>query len=222
MVSLKRFDYYEQSINKMWEQVLEMGNKVESLLEEALQALLHKDPSRLGVIIEYEGRIDEMNERIEMQALELISLQQPLEEDLRKLAAFMRIVKDLERVGDLGVNIGEAVVKLSRMGDYFKPLIDIPRMARLSQDMICKSLAAYKEQDTTLAEETCKMDEIIDDMYLYLQEELVEYMKKDASTIDQACQFLLISRDLERIGDHAENIAEMVNFMVTGQKRICD
>ncbi len=219
---MKRINFYDQSLNRLWDQVIEMGSDVEKLLEEALESLLKKDTSRLVRINELEESIDKLNDKIEMQALELISLQQPMPEDLRKLAAFMRIIKELERVGDLGVNLGEAVVKLDKMGDYFKPLIDIPKMARLAIEMICKALNAYKTQDTSLAEETCKMEETIDEMYIYLQEELVEYMKKDVTYIEQSCQFLLIARDLERIGDHAENIAEMVNYMVTGKKNLYD
>ncbi|KUO50711.1 MAG: hypothetical protein APF76_15550 [Desulfitibacter sp. BRH_c19] len=219
---MKRINFYDQSLNKLWDQVIEMGSNVEKLLEEALESLLKKDPSKLSHINELEESIDKFNDKIEMQALELISLQQPMPKDLRKLAAFMRIIKELERVGDLGVNLGEAVVRLDKMGDYFKPLIDIPKMARLAIEMISKALKAYKTQDTSLAEETCKMEETIDKMYVYLLEELVEYMKKDVTYIEQSCQFLLIARDLERIGDHAENIAEMVNYMVTGKKNLFD
>jgi phosphate transport system protein len=217
---LKRINFYDQSINKMWEQVLEMGAKVECLLEEAKISLINKDISKIAEINRLEDDIDRMNEKIEMQSLELISLQQPSPGDLRKLAAFIRIIKELERVGDLGVNLGEAVVKLSYLGEYFKPLVDIPQMAKLAQDMIRSALAAYKEQDTSLAEKTCKMDEQIDQMYLYLQDELIEHIKNNPQNTEQACHFLLIAKDLERVGDHAENIAEMVIYMVTGKKRI--
>ncbi len=221
MSSFERKNFYDQSIDRMWKQVLEMGSKVEILLEEALQTIITKNPNKIEKILEIEEWIDQAEERIEIEALELISLQQPLPKDLRKLASFMKIIKDLERVGDLGVNLGEAAVKLSEMGEYFKPLIDIPKMARMSQEMICKALFAYKKQDTALAEEIYKMDQKIDEIYLDLQEELIEYMQKDAANIKQACQFLLIAKDLERIGDHAENIAEMVSYMVTGKRRVC-
>ncbi|MBS3971081.1 MAG: phosphate signaling complex protein PhoU [Clostridia bacterium] len=219
---MKRVNFYDQSLNRLWDQVIEMGVNVEKLLEEALDSLVNKDPSKLTHINELEETIDKLNEKIEMQALELISLQQPTPEDLRKLAAFMRIIKELERVGDLGVNLGEAVVRLEKMGDYFKPLIDIPKMCRLAIEMICKALKAYRNQDTSLTEEICLMEEEVDEMYGFLKDELVEYMKKDVKYIDQSCQFLLIVRDLERIGDHAENIAEMVNYMVVGKKTLCD
>ena len=215
-----RKNFYDQSIDRMWMKVLEMGSNVELLLEESLQAIINQDVDRMNKILELEDLIDRAEEEIEMEALELISLQQPLPEDLRKLAAFMKIIKDLERVGDLGINIGQAAVRLSDLGEYFKPLIDIPKMAKMSQDMICKALHAYKEQDIILAEETCKMDQKIDEIYLDLQEELIGYMEEDVKNIKQASQFLLIAKDLERIGDHAENIAEMVNFMVTGKKKI--
>ena len=219
---MKRLNFYDQSLNRLWDQVIEMGINVEKLLEEALDALINKDPSKLDYIYELEEIIDKQNEDIEMQALELISIQQPMPENLRKLAAFMMIVKELERIGDLGVNLGEAVVKLEQMGDYFKPLVDIPKMSKMTIDMTCKALKAYKDQDISLTEEICLMDEQIDEMYELLKGELVGYMKKDAKYIDQSCEFLLIIRDLERIGDHAENIAEMVNYMVVGKKTLCD
>jgi len=219
---MKRLNFYDQSLNRLWDQVIEMGTTVEKLLEEALNALVNKDSSRLSYIYELEETIDKLNENIEMQALELISLQQPMPEDLRKLAAFMAIIKELERVGDLGVNIGEAVVKLEKMGDYFKPLIDIPKMNRMTIDMLCKALEAYRNQDISLTEEICLMDEHVDEMYTFLKGELMEYMKKDTKYIDQLCEFLLIIHDLERIGDHAENIAEMVNYMVVGKKTLCN
>jgi len=219
---MKRLNFYDQSLNRLWDQVIEMGANVEKLLEEALNALVNKDPSRLNYIYELEETIDRLNENIEMEALELISLQQPMPENLRKLAAFMGIIKELERVGDLGVNLGEAVVKLEEMGDYFKPLVDIPKMSKLTIEMMCKALEAYKNQDISLTEEICLMEEQIDEMYDFLKDELVGYMKKDVKYIDQSCEFLLVIRDLERIGDHAENIAEMVNYMVVGKKTLCN
>ncbi len=219
---LKRVNFYDQSINNMWEEVLKMGQNVEFMLEEARISLVNRDPSKLSSISKLEDILDSMNEKIEMKALELISLQQPSPRDLRKLAAFMRIIKELERIGDLGLNLGEAAVMLSKTGDYFKPLVDIPKMLKLVQSMIGKALTAYQAQDIALAKETCKMDERIDEMYLYLKDELIEHMKKEPKNTEQACHFLLIARDLERMGDHAENIAEMVNYMVTGQIKICD
>ncbi len=219
---MKRINFYDQSIDRMWEQVLLMGNKTDLLLEKAIKALLARSTDEIKDLMELEDWIDEMEETINLKSLELISLQQPSIDDLRKLSAFMRIVRELERVGDLGVNLGKAVEKLVHLGEYFKPLIDIPKMAGLSQEMIRKSLAAYKEQDVKLARLTCEMDDAIDKLYADLQIELVEYMKINSQHIEQACQFLLIARDLERIGDHAENIAEMVIFMVTGDKRFCE
>ena len=213
--------FYDRSLNRLWEQIIEMGTHVEELLKETLNSFINKDTSKLAHIYELEDIVDKMDEKIEIQALELIALQQPTQEELGKLAAFMGIIKELERIADLGLNLGEAAARLEKTGDDLKlQEEDVSKMIKLAMDMVFRSLEAYKNRDISLAEEICLMERNVDKMYIILKDEIVEYMKKDVKYVDHACELLLIVRDMERIGDHAENIAEMVNYMVTGKKII--
>ena len=217
---MRRPNAYERAIEKLWQDILTVGDKVKVQLGLSMKALVYQDESQAYVVFEIEDEVDEIDEDIEMRALELISIQQPLTEQLRTLAGIMKIMTNLERVSDYAVNIAETAIKLSGLGEYFKPLVDIPKMSEMVGEMVDKALIAYSKKDTKLAMEVIASDEQVDEIFSSLYDELLEYMKKDSIYVEQASHLTFVVRYLERIGDHAENIAETVNFIVSGTKRV--
>lgn len=216
---MKRINAYERAINKMWEEILVVGSKVEELISLSMEGLTEQDKEKAHKVLDMEKEINEIEDKIEIRVLELISLQQPLTEELRKLLGILRIIDNLERAADNAVNIAEIAIELSDKGDYFKPLVDIPMMSRLTGEMMGSALTAYSNEDTELAKEVIKKDIEIDETFESLYAELISYMKEDSSYVEQASHLAFVARYLEKIGDHAVNIAEMVNFMVSGKKR---
>lgn len=220
MKNLRRPNAYERAIEKLWKDILTVGGRVKEQLDLAMKALVYQDEDKAYLVFQIEDEVDEIDEDIEIRALELISIQQPLTEQLRTLAGIMKIMSNLERVSDYSVNIAEIAIKLSGMGEYFKPLVDIPKMSDMAREMIDKALTAYSEKNTELAMEVIASDDKVDDIFSLLYDELIDYMKKDPIYVEQASHLTFVARYLERIGDHAENIAETVNFIVSGNKRI--
>ncbi len=216
---VRRPNAYERAINKLWQDILLVGDEVVNLLDLTLDVLIKQDKKKASRVYLLEEKIDEMEEKIEMRALELISIQQPLAEELRKLAGIMKIVNNLESVADYAVSITQLAVKLSDMGQYFKPLVDIPKMCDMTKEMIIKALKAYSEGDTNLAMNVIESNKEIDKIFDLLYDELIDFMKKNPDIVEQASYLSFVSRYLERIGEHVENIVEMVNFMVIGSKR---
>ncbi|MBO8169550.1 MAG: phosphate signaling complex protein PhoU [Thermoanaerobacteraceae bacterium] len=219
---IKHVNAYDRAIRSLQQDIMEMGIKVNEALSMAMDGLKNQNECRCQQVIEMDDVIDDMDYDIEEKALELISLQQPMADDLRVLASALRIIKELERIGDYAVNIAEISIKLKEKGEYFKPLVDIPKMAELAQAMVTKSLEAFTEKNTARAREVNTDDEEVDSLFEALYDELIDFMKQDSSFVDQASYLSLVARYLERIGDHAVNIAEMTIYMVTGERRPFD
>jgi len=214
------FNAYDRAILGLQKDLAEMGSKVKENLELAVEALIFQDVNKAAQVIANDDVIDDLDYEIEYEALEIISLQQPLSEDLRILAGVLRIGKDLERISDYAVNIAEVCQSLAGGGDYFKPLVDIPRMCQMAMEMLVKGLSALNSRDLELAREVILADDAIDDLYASLYQELVGYMKKEKDYVEQASHLAFVARYLERVGDHTVNIAEMTIYMVTGQRRM--
>jgi len=210
---------YDRALLELEQDILRMGDHVETSMVKALEALKRQDTVLAGQVIEGDTLTDDWSYDIEERALELISLQQPLEKDLRILATVMRVGRELERIGDYAVNIAEVALRLAGQGPYFKPLVDIPRMSELAQTMLRKSLEAFVTRKVETAKEVIASDDEVDRLFESLYEELVDYMKKGAQYVDQASYLALVARYLERVADHAVNIAEMVIFRETGVRR---
>ncbi|MBC7326982.1 phosphate signaling complex protein PhoU [bacterium] len=207
---------FETQLQSLKENLMEMGQFVRRMLQKAMQALVEQDIPLAQEVISDDDVADAMDINIETKCIRLIALQQPMAGDLRVIGTVIKVIADLERVGDYSVDIAKTAIRLA--GEkYFKPLELISKMANIVDDMIGKALTAFLEKDLQLAQEVCNEDDEIDHIYKNLFDELLDYMRKDPNLIYQATYFLFVARYLERCADHIVNVAERVNYMVTGQ-----
>lgn len=195
-----------------------MGTMVENQLNCALEALEKQDGDLAKQVLVGDEQIDNVDSCLQYHCLELISLQQPTTQDLRVIAGVQRVSRELERIGDYAVNIAEAALYLVDKGEYFKPLEDIPKMARQVSVMAQKSLRAFVNRDLALAKSVILADDAIDQIFHSLHDELIDYMKKGSRYVEQGSYFLLVARYLERVGDHSVNIAQCTGFVLTGER----
>jgi phosphate transport system protein len=209
-------DHYHREIKDMQAAILRLGAMVERNISLALEALKQRHAELAKQVIEGDKDIDQFELEVEEECIRLIALHQPVAKDLRIITTGIMIVHELERMGDLGVNIAERTLELAAE-PHLKPLIDIPAMADHAQEMLRRSLDAYLKEDVALALEVCESDDALDTLNSRVFSELITYMVADPRTIDRATRLILIARYLERLGDHATNIAEMVVFMVEGR-----
>jgi phosphate transport system protein len=207
----------QQLIDHLKAELLKMGAAVEESIAEAMRALVERDAVVAEKVIAGNRRIDSWEVAIEDEAIGLMATQQPVASDLRLLATVLKMNYDLERINDQAVNIAERAQALLSL-PMLKPLIDLPRMARIAQTMVKDALDAFVQRDEDLARDVCRRDEEVDLLRDQVFRELLTYMHKgEPDTIDRAIHLILISRHLERIGDHASNIAENVAFLVEGR-----
>ncbi|MFO1462950.1 MAG: phosphate signaling complex protein PhoU [bacterium] len=207
---------YEAELRVLKEKLLLMGSRIEELIKDAMQALVNRDTDLAKKCIDGDHLVNRLELEIDELCLKLLALRQPTAIDLRFITLGLKIVADLERVGDLGVNIAERAIELNQEPPL-KPYIDLPKMAEDVQGMLRKALDAFVREDVALAQEVLGADDQIDAVNQKIFEELVDYMGRDKANIKRACRLMFISRYLERIADHATNVAEMVIFMVEGR-----
>ncbi|EAX47263.1 phosphate uptake regulator, PhoU [Thermosinus carboxydivorans Nor1] len=208
---------YDQELEALRQELLRMGNAVAMAIEDAVQSLAKQDVNLARKVIEGDDIIDKMEVDIEDKCMVLIARQQPLARDLRIISTGLKITTDLERIGDHAYDIANVTLRLAHQ-PLIKPLVDIPRMAGMAQKMLHNALEAYFKLDITLAEQVCLADDEVDNLYQQIFRELLTYMMEDPRTISQATQLIFVGRYLERIADHATNIAEWVIYLVTGQR----
>ncbi|TMA36814.1 MAG: phosphate signaling complex protein PhoU [Deltaproteobacteria bacterium] len=207
---------YELQLEKLRASVLEMGGLVEDQIAQAMRALTARDQTLARATIERDHMVNRLDVEIDDLALKLLALHQPAARDLRLITTALKVTTDLERIGDLAEHIAERATELA--GELpIKPSIDLPRMAELARDMLRRSLDAFVREDEKLALSVCNADDTIDQLHGQLFRELVEFMAEDPRTVSRAMRLLFVSKYLERVGDHATNIAEMVIFMVKGR-----
>jgi phosphate transport system protein len=207
---------YEEELKKLREEILYMGGMVEDQIQKAIKSLVDRDSKLAEVIIERDHEVNRLDVEIDELCIRLLALHQPAGRDLRFITTGLKITTDLERVGDMAVNLCERALELNQE-PQLKPYIDIPRMARIAQRMIRESLDAFVREDTELALKVCKNDEEVDQLNSQIFREVVTFMIADPTTINRAIKISSVSKYLERIADHATNIAEMVIFMVKGK-----
>jgi len=206
----------EQELQRLQDEVLTLGSMVEDALVESVELLKQRDLEGSRRLAAGDQAINERRFAIEGNVLTLIATQQPMASDLRKLAAVLEIITELERIGDYAKGIGRINVMMGE-GPLLKPLIDLPRMAAKSRDMLHRALDAFARQDVDAARAIPKEDEEVDALYNQVYRELLTYMMEDPHTIDQASYLLWVAHNLERSADRVTNICERVIFTATGE-----
>jgi phosphate transport system protein len=208
--------HFETELQTLQQFLLRMGGIVEQQIARAIEALVERDSELARDVIAHDREVNQLDILIDEECLKLIALHQPAAGDLRLVTTALKINTDLERIGDMAVNISERVLELNEE-PTLKPYIDIPRMAKEAQAMVRTSLDAFVQRDTAAAAQVIDRDDTVDALAHQVYRELLSYMAEDPRTIARATRILLISKYLERIADHATNIAEMVVFMVDGK-----
>jgi phosphate transport system protein len=208
--------HFEEELELLQQRLLSMGGLAEDRMGDSVKAVTQRDPGLVERILAGDEPINSLHIEIDDRCFKLLALHQPMAADLRAIVAAVKINTDLERVGDLAVNIAEAAKRYLQHAPV-KPLIDIPRMGGIAQRMLRDALDAFVRRDTRLAEAVLAADDTLDALKTQIFRELLTFMLSEPSTIEPALDLILISRHLERIGDHATNIAEDVIFMVSAR-----
>ena len=208
--------HFQEELQELKTRLLEMGGLAEDRVRSAVRGLVERDATIVDRVLSGDAPINQLHIEIDNRCFKLLALYQPMAVDLRAIVSAVKINTDLERVGDLAINIAEAVRRYMRHPPV-KQLIDIPRMADIAQRMLRNALDAYVRRDTALAQDVLNEDDALDALKTQVFRELLTFMLQDPSTIEPSLDLILISRHLERIGDHATNIAEDVIFMVSAR-----
>ena len=208
--------HFQEELEQLKTRLLEMGGLAEEQVRLAVQGLVARDRDLIDRVLTNDEPLNALHIEIDNRCFTLLALHQPMASDLRSIVSAVKINTDLERVGDLAVNIGEAARRYAQHPPV-KKLIDIPRMATIAQSMLRDALDAFVRQDTQLAQRVLDEDDTLDSLKTQIFRELLTYMLQDQTTIEPALDLILISRHLERIGDHATNIAEDVIFIVSAR-----
>src|SRR6186713_3595505 len=205
--------HFQEELEALQSRLLEMGGLAEERVRAAVQGLVSRDVELIERVLRGDEPINQLHIEVDSRCFRLLALHQPMAVDLRGIVAAVKINTDLERVGDLAVNIAEAAKRYTTHPPV-KKLIDIPQMGDIAQSMLRDALDAFVRRDTTLAQRVLNEDDRLDGLKTQIFRELLTYMLQDPATIEPSLDLILISRHLERIGDHATNVAEDVIFMV--------
>jgi len=208
--------HYEEELKGLHLRILEMGGFVEKQIANAVLALVERDDALARLTIGRDHTVNRMDVEIDESCLRLLALHQPAARDLRLITTALKINADLERIGDMAVNICERTLELNHEAQL-KPFIDIPRMAEVAQGMLRDSLDAFVREDVDLALKVCRDDDVIDGLTHQLVRELLSYMMEDPRSTTRGLRLVFVAKYIERIADHATNISEMVVFMVKGK-----
>jgi phosphate transport system protein len=209
---------YGEEMRILEHDLLEMGSRAGRMVGMAVDSLTHLDVSLAMTVLAEDDEIDRRDLEIETRCLRLLALQQPMGKDLREIGTAMKVITDIERIGDLAVDIAKIGMKIEKeFGDA--TVIDIPRMASVARAMVTEALEAYIRRDSDLVNRVCERDEEVDEMYRVMREQLFRNMRTAPENVVTDGWLLLAIHHVERIADHAVNIAERVNFMVTGETK---
>lgn len=208
-----RFDKELDLLNK---ELIEMGNLIESSIKAAITALDEQNIELAKRVIENDKEIDNMERTIEQRCLRLLIQHQPVAKDLRFISAALKMITDMERIGDQAADISEISIRLAEE-TYLKELIHIPQMAEATIKMVKNSIDSFVNRDIILVKKVIAYDDIVDELFDIIKNELVELIIQDINYKEQSIDFLMIAKYLERIGDHAQNIAEWIYFAITGE-----
>lgn len=208
--------HFDQELNDLRKQILSMGGLVEGQIERSIKALIDRDNDLASRVIERDAEVNSLDVEIDENCTRLLALQAPTARDLRFVITAMKISTELERMSDLAENICERAIELNEE-PQLKPYIDIPRMANWTMRMVRESLDAFVLRDVALARKVCADDDFVDDLTHQLFRELISFMIENQQTITRAIRLTSIGKYIERIADHATNVAELVIYMVEGK-----
>jgi phosphate transport system protein len=208
--------HFDDELNDLKSKILRMGGLVETQIQGSLRALVERDSDIAREVIENDHAVNALDVEVDEDCLRLLALQQPAARDLRFITTAMKISTELERMSDLAENICERAIELNEE-PQLKPYIDIPRMANWSLRMVKEALDAFVNGDPELARKVCADDDFVDDLTQQLFRELLSFMLENPQTITRAIRITFIAKYLERIADHATNVAELVVYMVEGK-----
>jgi len=215
MVSEHIIKSYDEELRRLDNAITQMGGLAETQLASAIEAVVKRDSRLAADVVEADARIDQLEHEIEAMAVKLLALRQPMAVDLRQILSALKTASDLERIADYATNVAKRSIVLNQTPPV-KPAFAIPRMGRLAQGMIKDVLDAYVERDAEKALLVWARDEELDEMYTSLFRELLTYMMEDPRNITACTHLVFMAKNIERIGDHATNIAETLYFMVHG------
>ncbi|HEY2663976.1 MAG TPA: phosphate signaling complex protein PhoU [Candidatus Binataceae bacterium] len=207
---------YEEELRDLRADLVKMGGLVERQIADAVDSLVNRDSNQAREIIGRDVEVNRLDVQIDDHCIRLLALHQPAASDLRFITTGLKITTDLERIGDNAVNVCERAIELNDE-PILKPYIDIPRMAQIAQEMLKASIDAFVGGDVDLAQSVIERDDEVDQLNYQIYRELLSYMAEDPTSIGRATRILFVSKYLERIADHATNIAEMVVYMVQGR-----
>ena len=210
-------EVYHRDLHNLKNDLVRMGILVGKAIEDAVLSLKNRDVELAGKVIDMDNEIDAIHYKIEDDCMRLLSLQQPMARDLRLIISVLKMNIDLERMGDLALEVA-VITKITASVPPVKPLIDIPRMSEICQNMLSDTLNAFENKDVELAKKVAKRDDEIDMLFDQVRRELISYMIEDPKKITGAQHLTFVARYLERIGDHITNLCESVVFMVTGER----
>ncbi len=208
--------HFQEELEQLKRRLLEMGGLAEENVRLAVKGIVDRDHALIDRVLHGDEPLNALHIELDNRSFTLLALYQPMAADLRTIVAALKINTDLERVGDLAVNIAEAARRYASHSPV-KKLIDIPRMASIAQSMLRDALDAFVRRDVDLAQQVLNEDDKLDELKTQIFRELLTYMLQDPSTIEPALDLILVSRHLERIGDHATNVAEDVIFIVSAR-----
>ncbi|MBQ7849374.1 MAG: phosphate signaling complex protein PhoU [Clostridia bacterium] len=209
---------FDEQLHTLNHELLEMGALIESAIRNATTALVNQDVEAALQAIAADKEVDQAERDIESLCLKLLLQQQPVARDLRLISSALKMITDMERIGDQASDIAELVIYLSKE-PYIKQLEHLPQMAENAIRMVTGALDAYVRKDLTLAQEVMAMDDAIDALFVTVKDELIAAIRHDAAAGSQAIDLLMIAKYYERIGDHAQNIAEWVEYALTGRHK---
>ena len=209
---------YHAELDALRQDLLRMGTQVEEAIRLAVESLKERDDGKARRVLALEDEVDRMELDIERRCLNLIALQQPMAGDLRQIGMTLKVITDLERMADHAHDIAKVTLRLGQE-PLIKPLVDIPRMAEIAEKMVRDGLKAFVEGDVDLARAMVDRDDDLDHLFNQIFRELLMIMREKPGTVEQATQLLMVASHLERVGDHATNLAEWVIYLVTGVRQ---
>ncbi|MCA8906461.1 MAG: phosphate signaling complex protein PhoU [Rhodospirillaceae bacterium] len=207
---------FDEQLSSLRRTIVEMGGEAERQIGACIDCVRRRDATMAGAVVEADYRLDLLEKEIDQAAIRLLALRQPMATDLREIVAALKIAADLERIGDYAANVAKRAISLSQT-PAVRPVSAIPRMGRLVQEILSEVLDAYTRRDVGRAMGAWSRDEEVDDLYTSLFRETLTYMMEDPRTISPCTHLLFVAKNIERIGDHATNIAETIHFLEVGE-----